>query len=384
MLTIEDSDTTPSFALFKLGFRPFFLLASLFAAISMLLWMALYVWQANWLPDSFPPLTWHAHEMVFGYSLAVIAGFLLTAVKNWTGQQTLQGTGLILLCAGWLISRVLPFMTIPSALLWMAWFDMAFMSALVIALLLPIIRVRQWKQLPVVLKVGLLWLANLVFYLGMLNVLPPEAIQWGLYSGLYLVISLIMLMGRRVIPFFIEKGVDEEVTLKNWHWLDISSLFLFLAFVIIEVFFSYPLISRGLAAILFILHALRLWGWYTRGIWSKPLLWVLYLGYGFIVAGFALYALSGWLAISAWLPLHAFAAGGIGIITAGMMSRVALGHTGRNVFAPPGILPLIFVLLIIAALVRVFLPLIAPGLYLWWIAIAQGLWILGFGLFVVT
>ncbi len=226
--------------------------------------------------------------------------------------------------------------------------------------------------------------SNVLFYLGLLEVLPPIAIQWGLYSGLYLVVSLILLMGRRVIPFFIEKGVDEQATIKNWKWLDISSLFLFLIFVVVEVFFSKPVFSQSLAAILFVLHSIRLWGWYAKGIWEKPLLWILYIGYSFIVLGFGLKAISAWLVMSPWISVHAFAVGGIGLITVGMMSRVALGHTGRNVFEPPAILSKLFVLLIIAAVLRILFPIALPELHLWWVGLSQAFWISGFALFAFT
>ncbi len=384
MLNIEDPRTVKPFGLLNLGFRPFFLAAGLFAVISMLLWFALYILHQPLLPTALPAMLWHGHEMVFGYSLAVIAGFLLTAIKNWTGQQTLHGRGLLLLALLWLAARILPFLPFATALYWMAVADQLFMIVLISAMLQPIVKVRQWKHLAIILKIALLFLSNGLFYLGIFNVLPTETIQWGLLSGVYLVISLIMLMGRRVIPFFIEKGVDEDAVMKNWKWLDISSIFLFLVFTVLIVFFHYPLVNSILAGILFVLHAIRLWGWHTRGIWRKPLLWVLYLGYGFIVLGFALQALTHWLGLSPWLALHAFAAGGIGIITMGMMCRVALGHTGRNVFAPPKVVGVIFALLVLAAIVRVILPILLPDLYLWWIGITQLLWVIGFLLFVVV
>ncbi|HHJ19016.1 MAG TPA: NnrS family protein [Gammaproteobacteria bacterium] len=383
MLTIETPNNPKSFALFDLGFRPFFLLAGLSATLLMALWMALYLFQAPWLPVAFPAMLWHGHEMVFGFSIAVIAGFLLTAVRNWTSVQTLHGKGLIALALLWLIARVLPFTGLPSALVWMASFDLLFMAGLITALSLPIVQVKQWKQLPIVLKVALMMAANALFYLGLLGMISSQAMYWGLYSGLYLVVSLIMMMGRRVIPFFIEKGVDEDIHLRNWKWLDISSLFLFLVFIITEVFFQNPESSSLLAAILFILHAIRLWGWYSKGIWKKPLLWVLYVGYSFLVLGFGLKMVTSLLGLSPWLSIHAFAVGGIGIVTAGMMSRVALGHTGRNVFSPPPVLQTIFLLLTTAAIIRVIGPLLLPGFYPWLIGIAQICWISGFGLFVM-
>lgn len=277
--------------------------------------MAVYVMQVEGIISvRLSPLLWHGHEMVFGYATAVAAGFLLTAVRNWTNVQTVNGAGLAVLASLWLIARLSPFFQSDLSLIVMAVADLLFMIYLSFELIKPIVRVKQWKQLALVLKIVLLMCSNALFYLGLLKVLPAEAINWGLYSGFYMIISLILLMGRRLIPFFIEKGVDEDVKLENWKWLDLSSLFLFLAFVIIEVFFHYSLVSELLAALLFALHSLRMWGWYTKGIWAKPLLWVLYIGYAFIVVGFGLKALTSVLDISSWLALHVFSVGGIGMI----------------------------------------------------------------------
>jgi uncharacterized protein involved in response to NO len=384
MLTLDDNPPPKPFALFNLGFRPFFLLAGLFAIISMLIWMALYLLNADLLPAKLPSILWHGHEMVFGFSMAVISGFLLTAVGNWTNTQTLHGNGLAILCLLWLIARLLPFSNLDSALPLMACIDLLFMTGLLTAILIPIIKTKQWKQLPVTLKVSLMTASNLLFYLGLLEILPTDAIYWGLYSGFYFVIALIMLMGRRVIPFFIEKGIDEQAIIQNWKWLDISSFLVYLIFVIADVFLKQAMLASALAAILFVLHSIRLWGWHAKGIWQKPLLWVLYIGYSFIVLGFGLKAMTLWLGLSPWLSIHAYASGGIGIITAGMMCRVTLGHTGRNVYDPPAILTTVFSLLIAGAVIRVIFPLIFPTYYFWLIAVAQICWISSFVLFIFT
>ncbi len=315
---------------------------------------------------------------------AVISGFLLTAVGNWTNTQTLHGNGLAILCLLWLIARLLPFSNLDSALPLMACIDLLFMTGLLTAILIPIIKTQQWKQLPVTLKVALMTASNLLFYLGLLEILPTDAIYWGLYSGFYFVIALIMLMGRRVIPFFIEKGIDEQAIIQNWKWLDISSFLVYLIFVIADVFLKQAMLASALAAILFVLHSIRLWGWHAKGIWQKPLLWVLYIGYSFIVLGFGLKAMTLWLGLSPWLSIHAYASGGIGIITAGMMCRVTLGHTGRNVYDPPAILTTVFSLLIAGAVIRVIFPLIFPTYYFWLIAVAQICWISSFVLFIFT
>lgn len=386
MLQIETPVTVKPFALFNLGFRPFFLLAAGFGALSMLLWMAIYSFGQPWLSPEWPAIFWHAHEMVFGYSTAVIAGFLLTAVGNWTNLPMPKGRHLMLLAGLWLSARLFPFSGLPFALALSAFTDLLFILMLITAIAIPIYQTKQWTQMPIVFKLALIASSNILFYAAMLGFLPAYAIHWGLYSGLYLIISLILMMGRRVIPFFIERGVaNAPIKLTNYKWLDLSSLFLFLIFVMVEVFTQYRPVSESLAAILFLLHAFRLWGWYDHGIWRKPLLWILYLGYSFMVLGFGLNALTTTLSLSPWIAVHAFAAGGIGLITAGMMCRIALGHTGRNVQDPPKTLKIIFVLLGLGAVCRVILPLLFPATaYHGLIITAQLCWAAGFGLFLVT
>jgi uncharacterized protein involved in response to NO len=377
MLSI-DEPASHRIALHQLGFRPFFLLGGLAAVGLMAAWLWLYPYGAA-LPQAvrLPAVTWHAHEMLYGYGLAVIAGFLLTAVRNWTGVQTLHGAPLLALALLWLLARLLPFVDHPRALTAMAALDLLFALCLCLALLYPIVKVRQWGQLAVVSKVLLLLAAHTAFYLGLFGLFAP-GVQWGLYGGLYLIVSLVLLMARRVLPFFIEKGVGVPVTLSNRRWLDIASLLLMLAFLVVEVLLPRPTLAAAIAWALAALHALRLAGWHHPGLWRKPLLWVLYVGYGWIVLGFALRGLQLFAPLNPMLALHAFTVGGIGLMTLGMMARVALGHTGRNVFDPPPVLHWLFLALLAAAILRVPLPLVLPGYYGLWVGLAQGLWIAAF------
>jgi uncharacterized protein involved in response to NO len=370
--------------LHHLGFRPFFLLGGVFAVIGVAIWLWVLSYQGS-LPQggSLGAVQWHAHEMLFGYGLAVIAGFLLTAEGNWTGVQTLHGAPLLLLAALWLLARVMPFVPHVQAIPIMAVLDLLFNILLCIALLHPIVKVRQWKHLSIWTKVLLLLVANGLFYLGIFNQLD-EGVRLGLYTALYVIVALVMLMGRRVIPFFIEKGVGYPVSLHNYRWLDLSSLVLMLVFIIVEVFVVSPQYAAITAAALAILHAWRLLGWYTHGIWKKPLLWSLYLGYAWLVVGFILKALSYWGTVNPMLAIHAFVYGGIGMLTLGMMARVALGHTGRDVFNPPRVLSVLFLLLLAGAVARVLMPLLTPGSYAMWIMVSQLLWMAAFAGFVLV
>jgi uncharacterized protein involved in response to NO len=151
-----------------------------------------------------------------------------------------------------------------------------------------------------------------------------------------------------------------------------------------DVFTSQEIIVSIIAGMLTMLHLVRMAGWYTALIWRKPLLWVLYLAYGFIVAGFALTAAEPMYGLFPGIAMHAYAYGGIGVMTLGMMSRVILGHTGRNVFEPPKSFSWCFALLLAGALVRVVFPLFNMGMYGYWIGLSQSLWIAAFVVFIVV
>jgi uncharacterized protein involved in response to NO len=376
----------PEFALFNLGFRPFFLLACVYALVSILVWGGIYVygWPVPRLP--FSPAYWHAHEMIFGYGIAVAAGFLLTAVRNWTHIPTLRGYSLAGLAGLWLAARTVEWI-IPGRIWPMMVPDLLFDAWLVVAVFTPILRAKQHDQIGIASKLVLLMLANLAFYLGASGVLE-QGIAWGLYSGLYFLLALMFSMARRVMPFFIERGVGYPVQLKNRLWLDRAIIYLFLLFWLADVFWRHAYATALLAALLFAAHALRLAGWHTRGIWKKPLLWVLYIGYGSAASGFLIKAITPFVFLLPFLDLHAFAVGGIALMTAGMMARISLGHTGRSVQYESGgpqhsrLLAPAFASLVAAFVARVLLPMIAPLQYTLWIGIAQVAWLFAFALLV--
>ncbi len=395
ILNIEQPGDRPHpFALFQLGFRPFFLGAALYAVVSVTLWTLIYSFQ--WWPENLgawrSPFWWHGHEMVYGYSVAVVTGFLLTATKNWTGVQTLRFTPLALLFTCWLLARLLPW--IPGVpLLASATVELLFLIGATVAITHPLYQARQWDQVRIFTsKLTLLTLSNLLFYLGLLDLLPGGE-RIGLYGGVYLILALVLTLGRRVFPFFIEKGVQSggglsPITLRNSRFLDLASLVLFLLFVLTDLILtpghltweglSATAVVASLAMAQVVVHLLRFRNWYTSEVWSRPLLWVLLVGYGWIIFGFLLVALSVWLPIPSVAALHAFTYGAIATITLGMMARVTLGHTGRNVLSPPTGLRLLFGLITVGAVVRVVLPLLLPTLSSHWVLLSQLLWIVAF------
>lgn len=323
---------------------------------------------------------WHGHEMIFGYTMAVIAGFLLTAVGNWTGQPGLRGPALLGLVGLWLIARLAYFVPVPATLTVSAAADSLFTLGLIAAVALPVVRVRQWHQLWILVILALLLFSNLYVHMGWQGY-AGDGIRQGLYLGLYVVLALIFAIARRVLPFFIERGVGGNFQPVNRRWVDIGSMALFLVWAVTDVFLQQSDWVAALSVGLLVLHGVRLRDWYTPAIVKVPLLWSLYAGYGFLLLGFLLKVLSPWLAIPPTLALHAFAFGGIGLITLSMMSRVSLGHTGRSVFEPPTSVQFMFYLLVLGALARVVAPILSPSHYPVWIATSQSLWILGFMLF---
>jgi uncharacterized protein involved in response to NO len=300
-------------------------------------------------------------------------------VRNWTHLNTLQGYPLAGLAASWLAARVVVWV-VPGQVLPMILFDLLFDLWLIVAILRPILLAKQREQIGIASKLVLLMLANLCFYLGVSGVLE-HGIVWGLHGGLYVLLALVFTMVRRVMPFFIERGVGYPVKLINRVWIDRASNYGFKLFLITDVFWRNIPVAAALAGLLFVIHAIRLAGWHTKGIWSKPLLWVLYIGYGCATFGFLLKAMSPFYFIAPSLPLHAFALGGIGIITAGMMARISLAHTGRNIQQHSRLLAPMFIALIVAFVARVLLPMIAPAHYLLWLGTAQVAWLITFALF---
>ncbi|RTZ61649.1 MAG: NnrS family protein [Gammaproteobacteria bacterium] len=365
----------PKLALFELGFRPFFAGATFMSAALMLTWLNNFTLGHPMMLSGLSGPFWHGHEMVFGYALAVAAGFLLTAIRNWTNIQTLRRAPLAVIFLLWLGARIGFLINAPLGLV--AAMDLLFLAGLTAAVFQPLLKARQWKNIGIASKIGLMLLANIVFYLGATGVIA-DGQRIGLFAGFYVILALIFTLGRRVMPFFIERGLDEPVVLPNKPWIDRSSLWLFLAFAIADIISPTHWTTLALAAALFIVHSIRFAGWYHPGIWKKPLLWVLMLGYGWMIAAFAIKILEAFVSLPPNLATHAFAIGAIGITTTGMMARISLGHSGRNIHQPPAIVAPVFLLLALAAVVRVVLPMLFAGQYMLWIGLSQGLWIAAF------
>ena len=363
------------FALWNLGFRPFYLLASLFSAFSVLLWAAQY---SGWLPAAYlqGPL-WHGHEMLFGYTMAVVAGFLLTAVRAWTGQPTPVGTPLMALVALWLAGRVLV-LTSFGAL--SATVNAAFPVALAVAIAVPLWRSRNARNY---FFVGLLLLMGVLvaaLHLGLLGIidLPPRL---GLVLGLDVMLFVMVVMGGRVIPMFTNNGVSGAGAIRH-ALLEKLALGSVLLLFVAELLQLPPSILAVIALAAAILHGLRLYLWRSWRTLTTPLVWILHAAYAWVVVYLTLRAFSalGWFAES--YAIHALTTGAIGGLTLGMMTRTARGHTARPL-AADGFELACFLLVQAAAVVRVFGAMVSSAWYLPSIQISGVLWAAGFGIYVV-
>lgn len=384
--------TTPPSSLHpivNLAFRIFFSGGALFAVVIMLLWAFVFMGQTAIDAQTLSPFYWHGHEMIYGYALAIVAGFLLTAVKTWTGVMMPHGYKLLGIFSCWLMARLcwaafgLGLVQGASVLYVAAVFDVLFMGAMVWAVGRAVLEVKQYKQMGIVAKLVLLTLGNALCYWGVFSANMPLT-RVGMYLGFYLIIGLVLTIGRRVVPFFIERGLSNDgasVTVRNSKCQDIASLVLFLAFFIVDVFYPNPYLLTVTALGVAVVNIVRLAGWYHRGIWQKPLLWSLFIAFLGMCVSFVLYALQPWLGFAHSIAVHGLAISGVGMMTVAMMTRVSLGHTGRSIHHPPKTIPWLFGFMVLAFISRVFLPLVDMSHYVWWIMIAQGAWVTCFVLF---
>jgi uncharacterized protein involved in response to NO len=381
-LNIEDPNrnvSKDSYVPFALGFRPFFLLAGFSAVLLILLWFMQLTGKLS-VSGYFTPTGWHAHEMLFGYTVAVIAGFLLTAAGNWTGIKIIKGKRLALLTLVFLAGRFAPF--IPELPYWLiATIDILFLPLVALLLAIPIIKVKQWSNIIFVPLLLTMAAANTMVHLSAMEVIDVNIVM-GSRAMVYLVIFLIVVMAGRVIPFFTERGVT-GVTTRKWKTIESISAISVLLTAIADVFYGWSVVTGYLAFFAAIINAIRLYGWYSNKIWYVPLVWVLQLSYSWIILGFILKGMMIFDFSQSAFAYHAFTVGGIGMMTLGMMSRVSIGHTGREMVLGSWMV-MAFIILNVATIVRVILPIFIHNFYLQLIQLASALWIVSFAIFVIA
>ena len=372
-----------SIALLSYGFRPFFLGAALWACIAMVLWIGLL--SGSWsFAIGYGVVAWHAHEFLFGYIAAVMTGFLLTAIPNWTGRLPLQGMPLLALFLLWLAGRAAMLQTDWIGTGTAASIDCVYLITVTAVISREIVAGSNWRNLRVVVLVALTAIANIAFQAEMLIFAVPN---YGLRLGVAAIVALIMVVGGRVTPSFTSNWLTRQGNQTRpapFSRFDIGSIAL--GAVALIAWIAAPDWS-GTAALLLVMavaQAARLSRWTGARTWREPILFVLHLGYAFVPLGALV------LSISIMWPrivptsgaLHAWTTGAMGLMTLAIMTRASLGHTGRDMSTTPTTVA-IYGAMLVAALARIAAPLL-PAFYYQMLLIAGGAWFLAFALFVVA
>ena len=373
-----DAASPQRLALFALGFRPFYLLAALLAALSVPVWVAQYV---GVLPAHGPiaGLTWHMHELVFGFAVAVITGFLFTAGRNWTNQPTPTGRTLAALAALWLAARVL---TITGPSFAAAYVDFAF---------LPLVAWFLWRALKAanntrnyffVALLAALALFNMAFWFATFGIAPFSPLV-PVKAALYVIVLIVAIMGGRVIPMFTQNALPNARVRRNVK-LDRWAIGLLAAALALDVLAAPGWLLAPLALAAAVSHAIRLALWDPVATRTRPIVWILHLSYAWIPLGLVL------LAVAALTPsvhevyaVHSFAIGAVGGMIIGMITRTALGHTGRPLVA--GLAETFaYGLVQAAAFTRVVVGLAVPAAYGHTLALSALFWSAGFAVYAIA
>lgn len=343
-------------------------------------WMAIYFGLLQ-APALMPSLLWHAHEMLFGFVGAIVAGFLFTAVANWTGRPTPRGVPLALLTLLWIAGRtVFWFDVIPDVVSILV--DASFLFLVALAILKPVLAAANWRNLGVVAIVALFAAANLLFHLANTGVVH-YSLAAALQNGLNVVVLIIVVIGGRVIPFFTANTIPGSGAHRDsaGDILGIGSVVLVL---IIEALPQGASILPPVALAAALFNAWRMVSWAPVAALDKPILWVLHLGYAWVIVGLALKGLSVETnLVPQTAAVHAITVGAIGTMTLGMMTRTALGHSGRPLVLPR---PVVwsYVLVNLAALVRVAGTFVASGGYALSLLFSTAAWSAAWLIFVIV
>lgn len=368
-----------TFSLWALGFRPFYLLAALLAVLAIPLWAVVF---AGGISLPLPGIWWHAHEMMFGFAVAVIIGFLFTAGRAWTGLDTPTGKPLAALAALWLAGRVA--MLLGSGW-WVAMIDLAFLPVAAALLMRVLVKAKSRRNYFVGVLPILLAKANLLFHLGANGAIAFDPLQ-ATHLALGLIVVLETIVGGRVIPMFTFNAVRG---VKQWRnsrldWAAAITTGLALLLWALGAGTGAGTWSGALPGILAllaaVLQAVRLGGWNPWATRHNPLLWVLHLSYLWIPLGLALIALTEFGVLPRSAAVHALAIGATGGLIIGMITRTALGHTGRMLEAG-GAETAAYVLVLLAALVRVVTVTLIPAAHIGGVHAAATLWTVAFALY---
>lgn len=362
------------------GFRPFFLLAGIFAIAAMVGWIGALI--AGWeIGGDYGMLNWHAHEMLFGYTSAALAGYMLTAIPNWTGRLPVSGLPLLGLVAVWLVGRLV--MAVPGiiGLPLSMLVEACFLSLMAAIAATEIIAGKNWKNLKILAGLSALSLVNIAFHVSVaFNGMALEASR----AGVAIYVMLIAIVGGRIVPSFTRNWLAKAGSPRlpaPFGRFDIVATAWLLVALAVWVVFPETIVTACSAVGAAILHAVRLARWHGQRTVDEPLLLALHVGYAFIPLGMLSVALAslGWIANAS--ALHVLTVGAIAGMTFAVMTRATLGHTGRALTASPRT-SVAYLALTLSAVLRPFAELI-PSQYHLLLSLSGACWLIAFGLFVL-
>ncbi len=370
-------------AILSFGFRPLFLAASCWSAIAMSLWIAMLTGSIV-LPTLFDMVSWHVHELLYGYLPAVAAGFLLTAVPNWTGRLPVTGTPLLILVLSWFAGRIAVMFSQIIGPGVTALADLSFLILLSAVIAREVIAGRNWRNLKVLVLIALLTFGNALFHLEA-NWHGTASAGYGARTGIAVAVFLIALIGGRIVPSFTRNWLVRENPGRLpalFDRFDIASLIITGAALIAWVAFPD---NRGTALICLLAGIMQTWRlsrWAGHRTWAEPLVLILHLGYVFVPLGFLAVGTAKILPsfIFRGAALHAWTAGAIGVMTLAVMTRASLGHCGRALEATPGIV-FIYVCAVAAAILRLAAGI--PSIPDFALHISAGAWIAAYFAFFI-
>jgi len=369
----------PGIPLLEKGFRPFFLLGASFATLAVPIWITAL--EVGYAPGgAFGAMQWHAHEMLFGFTTAIIAGFLLTAVGNWTNRETATGTPLALLAALWSLGRVAVFFA-ERAPRMAALVDAAFLPTLAVTCALPVLRTKNRRNYAFIGLLALLACLNAASHWAALE-RDISSVRTIHALALDVIVIVIVIVTGRIVPMFTRNATGADA-IRGLPLLEKASLASVALLTISDALPGSRVPSGVLAALAAALLLARMANWGSRHALRDPLLWILHAGTLWVPVGLALRAGAELgVALPPSSALHALTAGAIGSLTLGMMARVSLGHTGRMLKAPQS-MTVAFACVILAGIVRVAAAFLPGSAYLPALEVATLLWSLAFLLFVV-
>lgn len=369
---------------FAYGFRPFFLLAGVYAAVGMMIWLWTYI--TGSLPfRALPPQLWHSHEMLYGFIGAAVAGFVLTAIPSWTGSRGFAGAPLVVLVILWLAGRIafanndlVPFIFVGVA-------EMLFLPAIIVTIAPSLFRTRN-RNMVLLLVIAAFWATDLAFLYAVYTE-DAAAASAALRTGINVILFLLTIIAGRVVPSFTanalrNRGVD--VSLRSSKIIERGVFVAMIAYIAIDVFSADRMLVVAVSAVAAALHFVRITGWQSLRSRHDPIVWILHIAYLWMPIGLTLRALflSGGFAWAAHWQ-HALAAGAAATMILAVMTRASLGHTGRPLVVSP-VTTVAYVSIVLAVAVRVFGPALLPMSYTTIMVVAGSLWVLTFLLFTIV